>query len=165
MWNRGITRVIKSHSTPKNLKHKCKSSHFVLFFLSKKTHSLKSRELGFIAQRRSFSPLFGVQWFSLCVVNTSPPSFIFHFHFFPLLHPWGFHGKGLVFGFESDFGLVLGMDNALVVWIASGVEESFLLGPKVSSFVPFLHLKAISLGLIGKGSFIVNIHLFTIYNN
>jgi len=29
--------------------------------------------------------------------------------------PIGFHGKGLVFAFESDFGLVLGIDNALVV--------------------------------------------------
>jgi len=53
--------------------------------------------------------------------------------------------KGLVFGFEFDFGLVLGMDNAFVVLITSGVEESFLLGSKVPSFLHFLHLKASSL--------------------
>ena len=37
---------------------------------------------------------------------------------------------------------------------ADGVEESFLLGPKFPSFLPFLHLKASSLGLISKGNFV-----------
>jgi len=69
------------------------------------------------------------------IVRNSPSSpLIFYFHF-SLGHPWGFHWKGLAFGFRFDFGLVLGMDNALVVWSASGVEESFLHRPNVPPFL------------------------------
>jgi len=50
-------------------------------------------ELGYFAQRRSFSLFFNVHWLSLCVVSTSPSSFIFHFRSFSLGHQWGFHGK------------------------------------------------------------------------
>ena len=150
----GITRVINSSSTLKNLKRKHKSSHSILLFLFKKTNSLKNWELGFLAQRRSFPSLFSVHWLFLFVINTLPSSFIFHFRF-SLGHPRRFHGKDLVFSFESDFGLILGMDNALIVWIVSGVEENFLLGSKVPSFLPLFHLKASSLGFIDTKNFIL----------
>ena len=131
-------RVINSPNL-KNLKHKHNNTNSTLFFLSKKTHYLKSWELGFLVQRKSFSPLFSVHWLSLCVVNTSPTSFIFHFCF-SLGHLWGFYGKRLAFEFESNCGLVLDMDNA-VVWIANVVEENFHLRPKVPPFFLFFITK------------------------
>jgi len=142
-------RNYKSHKLFNSQKSETQTQKlsFYFFFSLQENTFLEELRTWLSCSKKVFFFLSSFHWLSLCVVSTSPTYFIFHFCF-SLGHLCGFHGKRLV------FVLVLGMDNALVVWIVSRFEESFLLGPKVSSLLPFLHLKPSSLSLIGKESFI-----------